>query len=83
MLWKAHLHALHVYFCIFYTCTVANIDRELEHGKAIFYQHFPKVHIGFLLLLGFCRQIKEYENPHNAILTEAFKVDHKRGYSSG
>ena len=66
----------HVDFGILHTRTMAYVNRELEHSESIFHQGLTEVSIGFLLLLGFRRQVEEHENPHNPIFTETIKPHH-------
>lgn len=50
---------------------VADIDRKLKHGESVAKQLLAEQSIRLALLLGLGRHIKEYENPHDAIFTEA------------
>jgi hypothetical protein len=52
---------------VFPAAAMPDIRAELEHLEAIRQNSLTELSVGLPVLLGFGRQIKHYEYPHNAI----------------
>ena len=57
-LWQKRFHTFFVYFGVFHTGAMANVDGKLKHRKTVFDEVFPKQGVGFLVLFRFSRQIE-------------------------
>jgi hypothetical protein len=60
-------HPFNMHIRILAAGAMAHINTELEHLETIRQQLLPENGVGFPVFFGFCREVKKYKYPHNAV----------------
>ena len=58
---------------------MAEVDGKLEPLKSILRQHVYKLTVVLAVLLGFYREVKKHQHPHNMALIEPIPRTHNVG----
>lgn len=80
LLGKDFFHPFNMHVCIFLAGAVPQVNAELEHVETIRDNILSEFGIDLPVFFGFCRKIKKYKYPHDAVCIETFK--HKSSSSS-
>jgi len=68
------LHAFHVNFRILIAHAMSNVNRELEHVEPVLQELLTELRVRTSIHICFRRQVKENEDPHDAILIQADRL---------
>lgn len=68
---KERFNPLYVYLGVFHACTMADIDRKLEHGESVTAQILTKKRVSLFVFLGVGGQVEKYKYPHNSVFAKS------------
>ena len=77
VLGQERFYALDMHLRVFAAGAMPYVGGELKHSKAVFLQILSKIRISTPVFLGFCRQVEQYQYPHNTVFAKAF--NHRSG----